>query len=117
MTTPLETPPNWPRLVISIDAAAGTVTLAETTTPVAGASLDDTRLHALEIAIAHAVRIGRPLYAAAHDPAGSWPFVVHPDGRVQDRERVGRRGLWTALLVAAVTVISMIAASLGVRIL
>ncbi len=39
--------------------------------PIAGASLDDTRLHALEVSIAHAARIGRPLRAVARqtDPS------------------------------------------------
>lgn len=113
MTDPLQTPPNWPRLAISIDARSGTVGLAGNTTPVAGASLDDTRLHALEVAITHAARIGRPLNAEAHDPDGSWPLVIHPDGRTEERSRGGERRLLTALVVLALCVASLMAASSG----
>lgn len=116
MMDPLQTPPNWPRLVISIDATAGTVTLAGTITPVAGASLDDTRLHALEVAIAHTTRIGRPLYADAHDPDRSWPLVIHPDARVEDKNRRGRRPLLTIVLVTVISVASLVAAGMGIAI-
>lgn len=113
MKDPLETPPNWPRLAISIDAAAGTVTLAGTTTPVAGASLDDTRLHALEIALAHAARIRRPLYAHARDPAGSWLLTVHPDGEVHDHHRSAGRPVLPLMLAVLLTVMCLAAAGVG----
>ncbi len=116
MTDPLQTPPNWPRLAISIDAAAGTAALARTITPVAGASLDDTRLHALEVVIAHAARIGRLLCANAHDPSGSWPLVIYPDARVEDKHGRGRRPLLTILRVTGISVASLVAAGMGVAI-
>lgn len=114
-TSPLQTPPNWPRLAISIDATGGTVTLAGTTTAVAGAGLDDTRLHALEVAIAHATRVGRPLYAIGHDPVGTWLLVVNPDGKVEDRRGIEHR-MATTLFVTAVCIASLIAAGVGAAI-
>lgn len=114
MTNPLETPPNWPRLTISIDARLGTVALAGATTAVFGASLADTRLHALEVSIAHAIRIGRPLPAVAYDDEGSWTLVVCPDGRVQDCHLAHPRRTRTVLLLAVVVMACLCAAGIGV---
>lgn len=100
-------PPNWPRLTISVDATTGTVALAGSSTAVSGATLDDTRLQAIDVATDYAARIGRPLYADARDSEGSWSLLVYANGRVEDLESSHRlrrfaRVLLTLLIVAGV---------------
>jgi len=114
MTDPNRTPPNWPRLTIRINAADGTVDLAGNTVTVAGASLQDARLQAIDVATAHAVRIGRPLHAHAVDPDGTWSLVIHPDGQIETTEsdHKGRRLLYR-VMVATVVTICLLAAAVG----
>lgn len=110
MTSPVATPPNWPRLAIRIDATAGTVTLDGTVTSVAGASLDDTRLHALEVAIEHSARVGRPLHCDATDPVSSRQLIVHCDGVFEPTGRLISRWWLVATLLLMV---SLVAAGVG----
>lgn len=75
-----------PDITISIAPdATGTVTIEDTPTPVAGANIDLTRHEAMQHAMAHARRTGRPATITAQDPSGTFYLTVQPDGNVTDR--------------------------------
>lgn len=104
-------PPNWPRLTISIDATTGTVALAGSSSAVSGATLDDTRLQAIDVAVAHAARIGRPLHAEAQDPDGRWPLIVHPGGDVKDHSGSDHHDRLLVRLLVLTTLIAAVSAA------
>ena len=65
--------------------ATGTITIADTTTALGGATVDHTRQEAMQHAMAHARMTGQPATITAQDPSGSFYLTVQPDGNVIDR--------------------------------
>lgn len=80
------TVPHFPRVVVTIHPdASGEVTIQGISHPIpARADIAAARQAALGmVTLRAAIALGRPVRVTAHDPDGTWPLIVHPDGHVQ----------------------------------
>ena len=77
--------PAFPRVnVLLREDGSGEVTIQGTSHLVHANDLDQARRFALGIVTMRAaLLLGRPVRVSAHDPHGTWPLLVHPDGHVQ----------------------------------
>lgn len=73
----------WPRVdaVLNADGTA-TVTIAGATQGLTADNVEHARTKVAEIIAAKAAQLGRPLHAITHDPTGTWPIIVNPDGTI-----------------------------------
>ena len=82
----MSTVPEFPRVVVTIHPdASGAVTIQGISYPVApSGDLDTARQIAIGIVTMRgALALGRPVRVTAHEPAGTWPLIVHPNGDVE----------------------------------
>ena len=84
ITTPV---PDWPHVSAIARPDGGEVTINGTSFPVAGGSVAEVRQAILAKVAETAGTVSRPVKVVATDPDGSWPLVVHPDGRVEAGEQ------------------------------
>lgn len=81
--------PAFPRVVVTIHPdTSGEVTIQGISHPIpARGDLATTRQVALGmVTMRAAIALGRPVRVTAHDPRGTWPLIVHPDGRVESAD-------------------------------
>lgn len=77
--------PAWPRVqaVVNQDGAA-TVSIAGTSLNITAPDVETARVRVIELIASKASQLGRPLHVTTHDPAGTWPLIVNPDGTVTE---------------------------------
>lgn len=83
-TTPV---PDWPHVSAIARPDGGEVTINGTSHPVTGDSVATVRQAILAKVAETAATVKRPVKVVATDPDGSWPLIVHPDGRVEAGEQ------------------------------
>jgi MinD-like ATPase involved in chromosome partitioning or flagellar assembly len=74
--------------VIHADGSA-VLTVDETPQEIATTAAEDARREIVERAAAIARQLGHPVPVVVHEPDGTWPLLIHPDGEVESDE--GRR--------------------------
>lgn len=76
--------------VIHPDGSA-VLTVDETPQEIATSAAEDARREIVERAAAIAQLVGHPVPLVVHEPDGTWPLLVHPDGAVESDEGRARR--------------------------
>jgi hypothetical protein len=88
MPTPPHVDPDrvlhFPAIEVFLNDAQPRVTISGTEYVLEGHDLDSMRENARIRVARTAQSLGRPVRVTAHEPTGSWPLIIHPDGTVQD---------------------------------
>ncbi|MBT2519068.1 hypothetical protein J7E29_16625 [Streptomyces sp. ISL-90] len=76
--------PSWPVVTATVrEDGTGEVNVGGRVHELVAESIDLVRVAASTLIAQEAAKLGRPLSATTLDPSGSWPLIVHPDGRVE----------------------------------
>lgn len=92
-----ESVPRWPRVEAVISratdsGAAGHVAVNGIRTELASGTEPELRQMIIATVAKTAHKLGRPVRVSTKVQGGSWPIIVHPDGRIEDDSVMADQG-------------------------